>query len=175
MKVNLRKNIIRQMKEQEVIAKPQRAAVLTQNLLETLAYQHARIIATYLPLPHEFNTILFIKQAQTDGKRILIPKTYRNGRMVFMDYDPNDLELTAFGLWEPRSERVVEQTHIDLIHVPGVAFNKKGYRIGYGGGYYDRYLAEFQGKTVSTIYPCQLTDFQPDNYDIPVQEVLICE
>ena len=95
--------------------------------------------------------------------------------MVLMDYDPNDLELTAFGLWEPRSERVVEQTHIDLIHVPGVAFNKKGYRIGYGGGYYDRYLAEFQGKTVSTIYPCQLTDFQPDNYDIPVQEVLICE
>ena len=163
MKVNLRKNIIRQMKGQEVIAKQQRDAVLTQNLLETLAYQHARIIATYLPLPHEFNTILFIKQAQADGKRI------------FMDYDPNDLELTAFGLWEPRSERVVEQTHIDLIHVPGVAFNKKGYRIGYGGGYYDRYLAEFQGKTVSTIYPCQLTDFQPDNYDIPVQEVLICE
>lgn len=174
MKVNLRKNIIRQMKGQEVIAKQQRDAVLTQNLLETLAYQHAKIIATYLPLPHEFNTILFIKQAQADGKRILIPKTYRNGRMVFMDYNPNDLELTAFGLWEPRSERVVEQTHIDLIHVPGVAFNKKGYRIGYGGGYYDRYLAEFQGKTVSTIYPCQLTDFQPDNYDIPVQEVLIC-
>ena len=175
MKVNLRKNIIRQMKGQEVIAKQQRDAVLTQNLLETLAYQHAKIIATYLPLPHEFNTILFIKQAQADGKRILIPKTYRNGRMVFMDYNPNDLELTAFGLWEPRSERVVEQTHIDLIHVPGVSFNKKGYRIGYGGGYYDRYLADFKGMTVSTIYPYQLVDFQPDNYDIPVQEVLICE
>jgi len=85
MKVNLRKNIIRQMKGQEVIAKQQRDAVLTQNLLETLAYQHAKIIATYLPLSHEFNTILFIKQAQTDGKRILIPKTYRNGRMVFKD------------------------------------------------------------------------------------------
>jgi len=175
MKVNLRKNIIRQMKGQEVIAKQQRDAVLTQNLLETLAYQHAKIIATYLPLPHEFNTILFIKQAQADSKRILIPKTYRNGRMVFMDYDPNDLELTAFGLWEPRSERVVEQTHIDLIHVPGVAFNKKDYRIGYGGGYYDRYLADFKGMTVSTIYPYQLVDFQPDDCDIPVQEVLICE
>ena len=175
MKADLRKTIVRKMKEQELIVKQQRDALLTQYLLESSAYQQAGTVTTYFPLPHEFNTIPFIKQAQTDGKRILIPKTYRNGRMVFMDYDPNDLELTAFGLWEPRSERVVEQTHIDLIHVPGVAFNKKGYRIGYGGGYYDRYLAEFQGKTVSTIYPCQLTDFQPDNYDIPVQEVLICE
>lgn len=70
---------------------------------------------------------------------------------------------------------MVEKTHIDLIHVPGVAFNKGGYRIGYGGGYYDRYLADFKGMTVSTIYPCQLADFQPDNYDIPIQEVLICE
>ena len=57
----------------------------------------------------------------------------------------------------------------------GVAFNKKGYRIGYGGGYYDRYLADFKGMTVSTIYPYQLVDFQPDDCDIPVQEVLICE
>ena len=175
MKVNLRKNIIRQMKGQEVIAKQQRDAVLTQNLLETLAYQHAKIIATYLPLPHEFNTILFIKQAQADGKRILIPKTYRNGRMVFMDYNPNDLELTAFGLWEPRSERVVEQTHIDLIHVPGLAFTTEGYRIGYGGGYYDRYLEHFSGHTLSTVYHYQVQDFIPENHDIPVQEVLIDE
>ena len=97
------------------------------------------------------------------------------GRMTFVDYNPNDLELTVFGIWEPRSERTVEKSHIDLIHVPGVAFNKKGYRIGYGGGYYDRYLADFKGMTVSTIYPYQLVDFQPDDCDIPVQEVLICE
>lgn len=175
MKVDLRKTIIRKMKEQDLIAKQQRDALLTQYLLKTSAYQQARTVATYLPLPHEFDTRLFIRQAQADGKRVLTPKTYPEGHMVFVDYNPKDLELTAFGIWEPRSERAVDKTHIDLIHVPGVVFNKGGYRIGYGGGYYDRYLADFKGVTVSTIYPCQLADFQPDNYDIPIQEVLICE
>ena len=153
MKTTLRKKIVREMKGQELIAKQQRDALLTQYLLKSSVYQHAKTIATYLSLPHEFDTGLFIRQAQADGKRIVIP----------------------FGIWEPRSGQVVEKTHIDLIHVPGVAFNKGGYRIGYGGGYYDRYLADFKGMIVSTIYPCQLADFQPDNYDIPIQEVLICE
>ena len=175
MKADLRKTIVRKMKEQELIVKQQRDALLTQYLLKSSVYQHAKTIATYLSLPHEFDTGLFIRQAQADGKRIVIPKTYPHGCMIFVDYNPNDLELTAFGIWEPRSGQVVEKTHIDLIHVPGVAFNKGGYRIGYGGGYYDRYLADFKGMTVSTIYPCQLADFQPDNYDIPIQEVLICE
>ena len=175
MKTTLRKKIVREMKGQELIAKQQRDALLTQYLLKSSVYQHAKTIATYLSLPHEFDTGLFIRQAQADGKRIVIPKTHPHGCMIFVDYNLNDLELTAFGIWEPRSGQVVEKTHIDLIHVPGVAFNKGGYRIGYGGGYYDRYLADFKGMTVSTIYPCQLADFQPDNYDIPIQEVLICE
>ncbi len=175
MKADLRKTIVRKMKEQELIVKQQRDALLTQYLLKSSVYQHAKTIATYLSLPHEFDTGLFIRQAQADGKRIVIPKTYPHGCMIFVDYNPNDLELTAFGIWEPRSGQVVEKTHIDLIHVPGVAFNKGGYRIGYGGGYYDRYLADFKGMTVSTIYPYQLVDFQPDDCDIPVQEVLICE
>ena len=163
MKADLRKTIVRKMKEQQLIVKQQRDALLTQYLLESSAYQQAGTVATYSSLPHEFDT------------RVLIPKTYPQGRMTFVDYNPNDLELTAFGIWEPRSERAVEKSHIDLIHVPGIAFNKKGYRIGYGGGYYDRYLADFKGMTVSTIYPYQLVDFQPDDCDIPVQEVLICE
>ena len=175
MKTTLRKKIVREMKGQELIAKQQRDALLTQYLLKSSVYQHAKTIATYLSLPHEFDTGFFIRQAQADGKRIVIPKTYPHGCMIFVDYNPNDLELTAFGIWEPRSGQVVEKTHIDLIHVPGVAFNKGGYRIGYGGGYYDRYLADFKGMTVSTIYPYQLVDFQPDDCDIPVQEVLICE
>ena len=175
MKTTLRKKIVREMKGQELIAKQQRDALLTQYLLKSSVYQHAKTIATYLSLPHEFDTRIFIRQAQADVKRVLVPKTYPEGRMTFVDYNPNDLELTVFGIWEPRSERAVEKSHIDLIHVPGVAFNKGGYRIGYGGGYYDRYLADFKGMTVSTIYPCQLADFQPDNYDIPIQEVLICE
>ena len=58
---------------------------------------------------------------------------------------------------------------------PTAVFNDEGYRIGYGAGYYDRYFSDFEGETVSTVYPCQKHDFQPDNYDIPVKEVVTCK
>ena len=59
----------------------------------------------------------------------------------------------------------------DVIHVPGVGFNPAGFRIGYGGGYYDRYLADYDGHTVSTIYEFQKVEFQADCHDMAVKEV----
>ena len=93
-----------------------------------------------------------------------------------MVYDPQQLAKTSFGLLEPQGDlEVVEPSQIDLIHVPGLAFTTEGYRIGYGGGYYDRYLEHFAGHTMSTIYPCQVQGFNLEDHDIPVQEVLIYE
>ena len=96
--------------------------------------------------------------------------------MDFVVYDPQQLVKTSFGLLEPEGElTVIDSCQIDLIHVPGLVFTTEGYRIGYGGGYYDRYLEHFPGHTLSTVYPCQIQDFSPENHDIPVQEVLIDE
>ena len=96
--------------------------------------------------------------------------------MEFVVYDPKQLAKTSFGLLEPQGDlEVVEPSQIDLIHVPGLAFTTEGYRIGYGGGYYDRYLEHFAGHTMSTIYPCQVQEFNLENHDIPVQEVLTYE
>ena len=76
---------------------------------------------------------------------------------------------------EPMSEEAVDKTEIDLIHVPGVVFNSQGFRIGYGGGYYDRYLADYEGISVSTMYQVQLEHFRPDQHDIAVKELIIYE
>ena len=111
-----------------------------------------------------------IQAALQLGKRICVPRTYPQGRMEFVEYDPDILEKTRFGLLEPNEQgKVVDKAEIDLIHVPGLVFQSKGYRIGYGGGYYDRYLADFAGKTVSTIYSIQHKKFQPDVFDQAVQ------
>ena len=126
-------------------------------------------------MPHEVSTAAFIKQAQLDGKRVLVPKTYGQGRMIFVDYDERHLQKSSFGLMEPTSEEAVDKTEIDLIHVPGVVFNSQGFRIGYGGGYYDRYLADFAGASISSIYSFQQSDFEPDYHDIAVKEVLTYE
>ena len=176
MKAELRKKILQEMK---TLSQEQKQAMdrdLTERFLQHPFYQEAKVIATYLSFPHEFQTQELIEQALKDDKKVLIPKTYPKGRMDFVVYDPQQLAKTSFGLLEPQGDlEVVKPSQIDLIHVPGLAFTTEGYRIGYGGGYYDRYLEHFAGHTMSTIYPCQVQEFNFENHDIPVQEVLIYE
>ena len=176
MKSKLRKQVLQEMK---AISQEQKQAMdraLTKRFLNHPFYQEAKTIATYLSFPHEFQTQELIEQALKDGKKVLIPKTYPKGRMEFVVYHPQQLVKTSFGLLEPQGDlEVVEPSQIDLIHVPGLAFTTEGYRIGYGGGYYDRYLEHFTGHTLSTVYPCQIQEFNFENHDIPVQEVLIYE
>ena len=176
MKSELRKQVLQEMKALPRERKQAMDQVLTEGLLQHPFYQEANTIATYLSFPHEFQTQELIEQALRDGKKVLIPKTYPKGRMDFVVYNPQQLVKTSFGLLEPQGNlEVVDASQIDLIHVPGLAFTTEGYRIGYGGGYYDRYLEHFTGHTLSMIYPCQVQDFIPENHDIPVQEVLIDE
>ena len=176
MKSKLRKQVLQEMK-----AVPQKQKIvmdqaLTERFLNHPFYQEAKTIATYLSFPHEFQTQELIEQALKDGKKVLIPKTYPKGRMDFVVYHPQQLVKTSFGLLEPQGDlEVVDASQIDLIHVPGLAFTREGYRIGYGGGYYDRYLEHFAGQTMSTIYPCQVQEFNSEDHDIAVQEVLIYE
>ena len=176
MKAELRKQVLQEMK---AISQEQKQFIdqaLTERLLHHPFYQEAKVIASYLSFPHEFQTQELIEQALKDGKKVLIPKTYPKGRMDFVVYDPQQLVKTSFGLLEPQGDlEVVDASQIDLIHVPGLAFTTEGYRIGYGGGYYDRYLEYFSGHTLSTVYPCQIEDFSSEKHDIPVQEVLIDE
>ena len=176
MKLELRKQVLHEMKAISQEQKPAIDQALTERLLHHPFYQEAKVIATYLSFPHEFQTQELIEQVLKDGKKVLIPKTYPKRRMEFVVYNPQQLVKTSFGLLEPQGElEVVEASQIDLIHVPGLAFTTEGCRIGYGGGYYDRYLEHFSGHTLSTVYPCQIQDFIPENHDIPVQEVLIDE
>ena len=176
MKSELRKQVLQEMKAIPRERKKAMDQALTEQLLQHPFYQEAKIIATYLSFPHEFQTQELIEQALKDDKKVLIPKTYPKGRMDFVVYDPQQLVKTSFGLLEPQGDlEVVEPSQIDLIHVPGLAFTREDYRIGYGGGYYDRYLEYFTGHSMSTIYPCQIQDFIAEAHDIPVQEVLIDE
>lgn len=176
MKAELRKKILQEMKAISQKQKQVMDQALTERFLNHPFYQEAKTIATYLSFPHEFQTQELIEQALKDGKKVLIPKTYPKGRMDFVVYHPQQLVKTSFGLLEPQGDlKVVEPSQIDLIHVPGLVFTREGYRIGYGGGYYDRYLEHFTGQSLSTIYPFQVQEFNSEDHDIPVQEVLTYE
>ena len=163
MKKSLRKQVLQELKSLSKEEKQSMNDWLTEQFFQHPFYKEAKTIATYLSFPQ-------------DGKTILIPKTYPHGKMDLVLYEPEKLERNSFGLLEPKGNfSIIEPSLIDLIHVPGLAFNPSGYRVGYGGGYYDRYLEHFPGHTISTLYPCQIQDFHPDPHDIPVEEVLIYE
>ncbi|VTS24806.1 5-formyltetrahydrofolate cyclo-ligase [Streptococcus pseudoporcinus] len=173
IKKDIRNGVLATLKVMDKKEKHQKDLALLEAMISTSAYQQAKVIATYLAMPTEYETGLLIKQALSDGKLLVIPKTYPKGRMIFVVYDRKNLERSSFGLLEPTSEIAIPKKDIDMIHVPGVAFNAEGYRIGYGAGYYDRYLSDYKGATMSTIYDCQQSDFQAEPYDIAVQEVLV--
>ena len=157
MKSELRKQVLQEMKSLSQEEKLRIDQALTARFLQHPFYKKAKVIATYLSFPHEYQTQYLIEQAVQDGKKVLIPKTYPKGRMDFVAYNPQQLVRTSFGLLEPEGElTVIDRSQIDVIHVPGLAFTTKGYRIGYGGGYYDRYLTAYKGHTISTLYPFQI-------------------
>ena len=125
MKASIRKSVLKKMKGLEPENKRKADQALIQRLRSLSAYQEASVIATYLSFPHEVDTSFLIDAAQEDGKQVVIPKTYPKGRMEFATYDPQKLKPTAFGLLEPEDgAQAVDQSKIDLIHVPGWPFKR---------------------------------------------------
>src|SRR5699024_12883003 len=110
-------------------------------------------------------------------KQFIDPNSVTSTREMVFDkiVNFNQLEVVYYNLLEPKPQETkpVEKNSIDLIVVPGVVFDKVGYRIGFGGGYYDRFLADYQNETVSLLHTEQLVDCIPiDSHDIAVNHLL---
>lgn len=151
---------------------------ITQQLHEVLfasdLWKNAQIIGTYLSVGGEWDTRAIVAQALTEGKKVAVPKTvHKTKALVF--YEMKDwsqiVEDGYFGLDEPDPEVTtpIDKDDINLLLVPGLVFTKNGYRVGFGGGYYDRYLKDFIHPTVSLVHTNQLVDnFPIEPFDIPV-------
>ena len=116
-------------------------------LVGTDAYQQADWLFTYVSYGSEADTISLIETALKQGKNVAVPILIdpRKNRMVFCKIESvKELVRGHFGILEPeyKEEKVVEPTDKTLMVVPGIAFDVNGYRLGQGGGYYDRYLAD---------------------------------
>lgn len=161
----------RAMTPQQIEAK---SAALGRLFRETDAYRSARTIYGYLPYNQEVRTVAMLEQAMADGKRIAVPKCYGDEmRFIFME----DLSLVEKGyanIPEPIADGPIADDETALVLMPGLAFDKDGHRIGYGGGFYDKFLAAEPGHpTLALCYDFQMMDhLQTEEYDIPVDTVL---
>ncbi|UQS86679.1 5-formyltetrahydrofolate cyclo-ligase [Nicoliella spurrieriana] len=157
----LRSRIIRALKQTQSIDQN-----LYQKLFEHPDWQTAKTVAVTLSAPIELDTAPIIDRALSQGKRVVVPRTLPDFQMEFVAYDhTTPLFQTAFGIMEPKGGSVIAKPEIDLIIVPGLAFASRTHdRLGFGGGFYDRYLADYQGHTISLARGPQL--FETPNWDV---------
>ncbi|GEN31096.1 5-formyltetrahydrofolate cyclo-ligase [Cerasibacillus quisquiliarum] len=176
-KVDLRDKMIEKLKQLSFSKKKEIERLLYTHLFALELWQTSNIIAVTISQSIEWDTTPIITQAWKEGKTVVIPKCIpKTKEMIFYTYKEGDqLQQTYFQLWEPIPEKAALVTHdqIDLIIVPGIVFDKKGYRIGFGGGYYDRYLVNYKNATVALIHTKQLLKQIPaEYYDIPVKQLI---
>ncbi len=161
----------RSMTPQEIEAK---SKVLAELFYETSYYQNASVIYGYLPYNQEVRTTPILERAMQDGKRVAVPKVYGDTmRFIYLE-DLSQVENSSMGIPEPITDGPVADIPDALVLMPGVAFDKKGNRMGYGGGYYDKFLSEEpQHPTLALCYDFQMIEEIPtEEYDIPVDCVL---
>ncbi len=173
----LRNNMSTQLKAMDRMTYEQLSYMIGSTLIETDVWKNSSTIGLTVSRSPEVDTWQLIREGWKQGKKIVVPKCIPSTKeMSFRNIsDFTELEDSFFGLFEPIESRTdeVPKNEIDLLVVPGLIYNRKGYRIGFGGGYYDRFLEGFSGQTVSLAFSRQLTEELPiEEHDIPVDKVI---
>ena len=138
-------------------------------------YKNAKTIYGYLPYNQEVRTVPMLEQAIRDGKRVAVPKCYgQDMRFIYISDFEQEVAPGYANIPEPIADGPVAEDKTALVLMPGLAFDPQGHRIGYGGGFYDRFLAdEPDHPTLALCYGFQMVDhLQTEEFDIPVDMVL---
>lgn len=147
------------------------AAQVFEYIEKSLLFIMSEHILMYHSLPDELQTRDFIDKWHSQ-KHFYLPRV--NGvNLDILPYDSSKLHLGAFNIEEPVGNDTVDVSAIELIIVPGVAYDRRGNRIGRGKGFYDRLLRDSRAVKIGVAYHCQLVDdIEPDEFDIPVDYVV---
>ena len=133
----------------------------------------AKVIAIYYSLPDEVDTTLIIDKILSLNKVVCLPKIQGDMINFYRIESLSDLEKGRFNLLEPKTNNLINKEEIELIIVPGIVFDIRGYRVGYGKGYYDKYLKDIGAYKVGLTYKEMVIDkVDNDSFDVPVDEVI---
>ena len=161
----------RAMTEEEIVS---RSKKLGELFAQSEAYKAAKTIYGYLPYNQEVRTVPMLEQALKDGKRVAVPKVYGDEmKFLYLD-DLSQVEKGYAGIPEPIADDPLADDDTALVLMPGLAFDPQGHRIGYGGGFYDKFLAaEPNHPTLALCYEFQmLPKLDTEEHDIPVDTIL---
>ncbi len=162
----LNKLLRKEMSWQDVKSKSRKAGDV---FLASDIYKNCKILMIYMPLGNETDTSTIMQTALDDGKRIVLPVTDGETGEITPYYAERDtrFQIGAFSVQEPDSSDVARLEDIDVILVPGIAFDMSGARVGFGKGCYDRLLKNADAIKVGYCYDFQISgSIQVEEYDI---------
>ncbi len=150
--------------------------IIFGRLTSTYQYRECKVLLIYASTPIEVDTARIIEHALQSGRRVALPRCIKGTRDMVFHYitDVNQLQSGAFGVMEPTEDLPTWQPEDGgLAVVPALTLDSFGFRLGYGGGYYDRFLSGFTGETVGITYSenyCYRLNH--GRYDVPLGAVL---
>lgn len=161
----------RAMTEEEIVS---RSMALTEKFLSTDAYRQAKTIYGYLSYNQEVRTGPLLAQVLKDGKAMAVPKVCGEEMRFILMTDLDAVAKGYAGIPEPIADGPIAQDPTALVLMPGLAFDRQGRRLGYGGGFYDKFLAaEPNHPKIALCYDFQLLPaLETDSHDIPVDLVI---
>lgn len=175
-KQRLRDDIKQRRRELEPEAKQTADSAILRRVLKLREYLQCRTLFTFVSTPIEVDTRELINRALADGKRVAVPRCVKGTRiMEFYYIDSIDsLEPGTFGVMEPPMDKSrLAGRRADLCIVPALSCDREGFRLGYGGGYYDRYLSQFSGVKICVLYEADVRDkLWHGRYDVPVDFIV---
>lgn len=176
MKKELRKEIIKKRDELDYTEKTIKDKKIIEKLKDTKEYKEAKGIFVYIGFGSEINTKILIEDALEDGKEVCVPKVIKKD-MVFIKINSlENLVTSSYGILEPVGDKNnFNVDNLGLIIMPGLAFDKQGNRLGYGGGYYDKFLSnnKINVKKIALAYDFQILDKVPsEEHDIKVDSII---
>lgn len=161
-KQSIRENSKKRRSEMDPQIKNKMDQSIADNVRRLNEYRPAKTLLVYVSTPIEVDTKRIIENAWSDGKRVAVPSCIPDTRDMEFHYITSFSELSpgSFSVLEPSEHQpIVTDFSNCLMIVPGMQFDMKGYRLGYGKGYYDRYMVRFTGKSAGLCYSNELKPY----------------
>jgi len=176
-KKHLRQDMLVELRKLDEGSYWEKSKRIHRNLLAERQFGPSDLIGITVSRMPEVDTTRLIEQLWQAGARVAVPKCDPKTRSMefYIITSFEELETVYIDLKEPIPEKTVKvsPSELSLLIVPGVVFSQAGYRIGFGGGYYDRFLLIYNGPTVSLAFDCQVAEEIPyEAHDIPVRSII---
>ena len=171
-KKELRKQLLQKRRELDKSYRLERDIMIYNNLIDLPELAEADTVLTYISTEIEVDTIYLTETLLKSGFTVAVPKCVEKEMKFIKINSLSDLQPGAYGILEPKDGEEITDFTDSVCITPALSFDEKGYRLGYGGGYYDRFLADYTGVSVGICYEEFIGGIVTEEYDLPVDIVV---